>query len=232
MRLRALACLVTALALLGAAPRPYGGTFALQTATASARAHLLATAAAGDPLEVALDIWLTPRTSDAPLTAYDVDMTKLLHTIIVSDDFATFLHVHPVLGRDGHFRIEQRFPKRGLYHIYADGVPHGLGQQVFRFDLPVAAGGPAPERKLDATGAVVNAGPYTVSLDRTTLDTNGLTMLTVHVREGGKPAANLHPYLGALAHAVFLDASDLTYVHVHPMNLRCRICRGCRACPG
>jgi len=42
-------------------------------------------------------------------------------------------------------------------------------------------------------------------------------MLTVHILENGLPAQDLHPYLGAPAHAVFLNGTDLSYVHVHPM---------------
>jgi hypothetical protein len=30
---------------------------------------------------------------------------------------------------------------------------------------------------------------------------------------------DLHPYLGLLAHAIFIDRRDLTYTHVHPMAL-------------
>ena len=33
----------------------------------------------------------------------------------------------------------------------------------------------------------------------------------------GKPAMDVHPYLGALAHAFFLDAGDRSSVHVHPV---------------
>jgi hypothetical protein len=44
-------------------------------------------------------------------------------------------------------------------------------------------------------------------------------VVIVHIRKSGKPAHDLHPYLGALAHAVLLDTKDLSYVHVHPMPL-------------
>jgi hypothetical protein len=44
-------------------------------------------------------------------------------------------------------------------------------------------------------------------------------MLTVHVRKQHKPASDLQAYLGAPAHAVFIDAATLDYVHVHPMPL-------------
>jgi hypothetical protein len=112
-------------------------------------------------------------------------------------------------------------PKTGLYHLYADGEPSGVGQQVFRFDFN--AGPPMPNdpaaRDLSerSTSSVVDG--YTVTLSGLKLKAGGESMLDVHILRGGKPAADLHPYLGALAHAVFVDADDLTYVHVHPMPL-------------
>jgi hypothetical protein len=173
----------------------------------------------GEPLALALDIRFANAADARPITAFDVDMTKRLHLIAVGDDFVTFLHVHPTLAPNGHFTVVERFPKAGLYHVYADCVPHGHAQQVFRFDVTVGSPGARAARDVAPTGTVVSAGPYRVSLDRTTLDANGETHLVVHVRENGRPATDLHPYLGALAHAVFLNARDLTYVHVHPMKL-------------
>ena len=37
------------------------------------------------------------------------------------------------------------------------------------------------------------------------------------MKENGKLATDLHPYLGAAAHAVFINTATLDYVHVHPM---------------
>ncbi|MBD5634799.1 MAG: hypothetical protein IAI49_10005, partial [Candidatus Eremiobacteraeota bacterium] len=218
MRSPRLGCLAAALGLLGAAPRPIDGVFALQAAAVRTHGHLQATRAGSDPLTLGLDIWLTQGSSPQALAAYDVEMTKRLHTVVVSDDFSTFAHIHPALGKDGHFRIVQRFPKAGLYHIYADAVPHGVGQQVFRFDLTVGGRRDAV-RRLGSSQLVSHAGPYTVLLDRTTLDARGENRLTVHIREQGRAARDLRPYLGVPAHAVFINASDLTYVHAHPVAL-------------
>jgi hypothetical protein len=142
-----------------------------------------------------------------------------LHVIVVSDDFKQFLHIHPVLGPDGHFTIEQTFPEAALYHIYADGEPQGIGQQVFRFDIGIGGKVAAATRTLVPTGTKVVSGPYTVELSTTTIAAGKDAPIAVHILRAGKPATDLHPYLGALAHAVFLNARDLTYVHVHPMPL-------------
>ncbi len=215
---RAFSLLTAAFVVLGtfAAATPIPGTFALQAGTPKAHGFLRASSQGRNPLVQQLDIWMTPQTSSAPILRYSVDMTKLLHLIIVSDDFKQFFHVHPVLGSDGHFRIVQSFPSATLYHAYADAEPQGRGQQVFRFDFPVNGGTGVGTRALSPTGTTVAAGPYTVTLSTTTLAAGKDSEVTVHVRRAGKPANDLHPYLGALAHAVFLDAKDLTYVHVHP----------------
>ena len=62
-------------------------------------------------------------------------MTKMLHAVIISDDFRVFIHAHPKLEPSGHFLSAQTLPQPGLYHLFADGEPSGAGQQVFRFDL-------------------------------------------------------------------------------------------------
>lgn len=43
-------------------------------------------------------------------------------------------------------------------------------------------------------------------------------MVTLSVSRDGKPVTDLQPYLGAYGHLVALRASDLAYLHVHPMG--------------
>ena len=43
-------------------------------------------------------------------------------------------------------------------------------------------------------------------------------MLTLSVSRDGKPVDDLQPYLGAYGHLVAVRASDLAYLHVHPMG--------------
>jgi hypothetical protein len=201
---------------LGAAPSPLSGSYALQRGAPKTSGYLRATPVAGRPLAYDLDFWATKLGSPAPIVAYSVDMTKLLHMIVVRSDFRTFAHIHPTHGSDGHFHITYRFPGPGVYHVYADTDPTGVGQQVFRFDVDAGrTSGPPPS--LGAPNDVAQAYPYTVRLDRTTLSTAKETLLRAYVTENGAQAKDLHPYLGAPAHAVFLNAADFTYVHVHPL---------------
>jgi hypothetical protein len=207
-----------ALALIATSPPvSLNGTYALQSGRSQTKAHLVATQLGASPLDERLDLWLTKDTTQ-PIRSYELDMTKYLHLIAVSDDFTAFVHVHPVLGADGHFRLDVHFPKEGVYHVYADAEPSGIGQQVFRYDLRVgSADGGA--RDIAPTSPQAAAGPYRVSLGSTHLRVGAADELTVHITRDGKPAGDLRPYLGALAHAVFIDAGDLSYAHVHPIPL-------------
>lgn len=194
------------------------GTFALQGGRPSAAGYLLAPQIGQDFLRRHLDVWMTPTRSTEAIRAYRVDMTKLLHMIIVSDDFRTFLHVHPILQADGHFLLDQKFPSPALYHVYADAEPEGFGHQVFRFELNLNGSNGQP-RDLSERATTARTGPYVVSISTDKLSTRTATRLVVHILKGGVPATDLHPYLGALAHVVFLNADDLSYVHVHPVPL-------------
>jgi hypothetical protein len=193
------------------------GEPSLQGYQAQTEGFLKATAVAGNPLEQRLDVWMTKPASTVPIKGYQVEMTKKLHMIIVSDDFKTFLHVHPNLEPSGHFVLTQQFPAPGTYLVYADTLPENMNHQVFRFKLDVGHASPPSARNLPNTGMGVQAGPYEVDLSTVRVHTHRMEMVDIQVLENGQPAKDLHPYLGAPAHAVFLNTKDLSYVHVHPM---------------
>jgi len=222
--MKAIFALAAAILLAGAAAGggpALRGVFALQGAVAKTSAYLVADRAGADPLAQRFDLWMTPLGSGAAISSYETDMTKLVHVLIVSDDFSVFIHDHPEIAPGGHFVFEQRLPKLGLYHVYADGRPEGDGQQVFRFDLQAGApaASTAPPRDLGERSATCLVDGYAVTLSTLALKAGSESTIEVHIRRDGRPATDLHPYLTALAHAVFINAEDLTYVHVHPLPL-------------
>jgi hypothetical protein len=159
---------------------------------------------------------MTPKNSQTPIRRYDIDMTKYLHAILISGDLRSFDHVHPRLRSDGTFLFQQPLPTNG-YYLYADADPRGYGNQVFRFPLGIAGDRESPDLSESAT--LSRIGPYLVNLEGS-LSGRTRSTLIVRISKGGAPARDLHPYLGALAHAVFVGANDLSYLHVHPMAYR------------
>ena len=198
---------------------PLSGKYSLQGGTPKTEGYLRISPSGKDPLIQHLDLWMTTPPSPAPIRNYAVEMTKKIHVVIVSSDFSRFMHIHPALGPTGHFVIDQQFPAPGHYYVYADSEPNNLDHQVFRFEVAVSDAGGQKPITLSPTGREVNVGPYTVDLSQVKLNAGGMDMIDVHILKGDKPANDLHPYLGANAHAVFLNGKDLSYVHVHPMAM-------------
>src|SRR5665213_488288 len=195
-----------ALALIGG---PFEGTYALQSGTPATTASPAVTPLAGS--RVRLDIAV--RLDGTIVNEFDLDMTKRMHVIVVSDDFRSFAHLHPRALPDGHMVLEMA-PPRGAYHVYADSEPHGVGQQVFRFDV---AGGPSTTLRYARDDKMsIAAGPYVVRLSTLRLRAGRESQIALSITRDGAPAKDLQPYLGAAGHAVFLNVRDLTYVHVHP----------------
>ena len=194
------------------------GEPALQGYPAQVDGYLKVTATPASPLNEHLDMWMTLPKATTPIRSFQTEMTKKAHVIIVSDDFKTFLHIHPSLAPNGHFQITQPFPSEGTYYLYADALPNDLNHQVFRFKLDVGHASQPSARNLPGTGMGVQAGPYEVDLSSVRIHSGRMEMLDLNILKDGKPAKDLHPYLGASAHAVFLNSKDLSYVHVHPMD--------------
>ncbi len=196
-----------------AAARASVGTFALLGGAPKIVSQFSATYGAEHVVTLKISQFLLDGTT--PILKYDVDMQKLIHLIVVRDDFATFAHLHPSFDpKTGAFSQTLTTEPKHRYYVYADTTPHGIGQQVFRFALGApffvshSSSGPSPKS--------VAAGPYAVSLTRTTLPSDRAQSLDVAVLEDGRPAPDLSPYLGAAAHAVFINVFTLEYVHVHP----------------
>jgi hypothetical protein len=202
-------------------PSEQSGVFALLGGTPKIASKFWAEHAAG--LAATLKVRQYRLASGAPILDYDVDMERLIHLVVVRDDFATFAHLHPAFDTTtGTF--SQRFTKapNHRYYVYADTEPRGLGRQVFRFTIE--SDGPLANSRPPATASAraVIAGPYTVTLAQTTIPANEELHVRLTISEGGRPAHGLGTYLGAAAHAVFISTSTLEYVHVHPTTVGAR----------
>ena len=204
-----------------AQPAPIQGVNALPDGQAKVSATLgIAPGRNGSPTGTRiLDVSMTPLGAILPITRYDVELSKQVHLIAVSDDFRTFVHEHGDRpSADGHFRVAMPFPHGGIWHVYADGVPSGLGQQVMRFEIDLGPASPATAAKPGApqpTGLVGMDGSYAVTFDALDLKSGQESELTMHLLRDGRPAPDVTPYLGVAAHAVFIDASTLAYIHAH-----------------
>jgi hypothetical protein len=193
------------------------GVFALAGKTAAIDGTLAATAQKNGE---ALDFVFTKPGQTVPLQDFDVELTKQLHVIAISSDFSVFLHDHVArISDDGHFRLVMKFPKPGLYHIYTDGTPAGIGQQVLRFDVQIGSLCQTAEPDLQPTGLSGTSGKYTVRFDALAPVAGQEAMVTLHILKNGQPAPDIVPFLGVPAHAVFIDTGDLSYLHAHPMAI-------------
>ena len=221
-RHRALAAVLGLLAAVVAGKAESATVVQGQNALAGSEAKVggtLTALPAGQPVDLKLDVILNQVGQAKPVTKYDADLGKAMHIIAISEDLSVFIHHHVDHVIDGHGQVRIRFPKAALYHIYVDSMPHALGQQVLRFDLPVGDAPAAPPPKLVPGTLSAESGPYQVTFDTLDLHAGEPTMLTLHIAENGKPAKDLKPFLGVGAHVVLISADSLDYVHVHPMAM-------------
>ena len=216
--------LTAALALLVAAgpvraATTIDGVFALIGGKQQVAGELVATPAA-TPNDLKLDISFHRVAETNALKRYDTELNRQMHVIAISDDLSVFMHHHVAHVIDGHGQVRMVFPQPGLYHIYVDAAPKTIGQQVLRFDLTVGDDPATPllSRPLGTPETSGKSGLYTLDFDQLDLKAGQASQLTLHISEHGKPARDLHEYLGVPAHIVLIGAQSLAYAHVHPLG--------------
>ncbi|AEV74262.1 hypothetical protein MycrhN_3744 [Mycolicibacterium rhodesiae NBB3] len=195
---------------MAAAEELPGGLQATQDGFTLALADPIATAGSDVPLRFRI---LSP--TGVPVQRYVETHEKQLHLIVVRNDLAVFQHVHPVLDPEGTWNVPLDLTRAGDYRVFADFMPSGGPALTLGANLHVA--GKYDPKPLPPASQSAEVDGFTVTL-RGTPKANEASMLTLSVTRGGKPVEDLQPYLGAYGHLVAVRASDLAYLHVHPMG--------------
>ena len=139
---------------------------------------------------------------------------KLLHLLVVRDDYEEFHHVHPEY-LDGAWRVKIPFEAEGAYQAYVDADPEDGEPFVLRKELRVGAAPARPPRLVARD--VVQAEGYEVSVSPL-MGADGVEFAFA-IRKDGVQVADVGPYLGAYGHVVMLKSGDPDgFVHMHPIT--------------
>jgi hypothetical protein len=156
------------------------------------------------------------------------DHGHLMHLFIVRmPDMKTFWHLHPDQTQPGYFAVNLPMMPEGQYKLYADIVHHtGFPEtQVATMHLPAVTGEAltgdnAGSLDLSPADKVAQlSGGYRMvwQRDDRAFKANQPYWFRFRVEDrDGKPAADLEPYMGMAAHAVFLSSDGNVFAHVHP----------------
>ena len=165
---------------------------------------------------------LTPKRKDNPNepVALDVEHTKKIHLILVSEDLSWFNHIHPELNVDGSYTVKEKFPAAGKYTLFADYKPSSGNHTVDILSINVA--GTTPAAKIYGADKLTADAGDGFSVKLTPEGGKFLTNMPMHVNgvmmlNGKEVDVNtLEDYLGAKAHMVVVSLAEKKYLHVHP----------------
>ncbi len=168
-----------------------------------------------EPVELTFDIRYAD--DDTQVTEFETIHEKLFHLLFTSGDLAWFEHQHPVRGADGKFRITWKFPKPGLYRLYADFTPSDGDNQVIM--VPLTVGGTPREHPLKAETKLrkrigdliveLRVSPSKVLMERPNILTYSIFDLQ------GRPIRNMQPFIGAMGHLIAISQDGEQVVHTH-----------------
>ena len=157
-----------------------------------------------------------------PLSNITVSHERILHVIIVSEDFTVFAHLHPEdfgavtpeMIRDAQFTVNYSFPKAGRYLIALDSVVNDLhfSKQLF-IDV---TGEPHMAAAETDFSRVKKFGDYAIRLTVPEhIKAGQETTLGYFMEKNGKPVSDLEPYLAALMHLAVIKADLGNFIHAH-----------------
>ncbi|CAM3368154.1 hypothetical protein KIPE111705_05220 [Kibdelosporangium persicum] len=152
---------------------------------------------------------------DAAITGFDVEHEKRLHLVLVRRDGTGYQHLHPEMVPDGTWSVPLTLPAAGSYRVFADFKPTGGVKTTLGADIQVP--GQFEPTQHDSPIQTSTVDGYQVTLDGN-LTPGKSSTVTATVTRNGQQVTDLQPYLGAYGHLVALRATDLGYLHVHPLG--------------
>ena len=147
------------------------------------------------------------------VTGFDVEHERRMHLIVVRRDLTGYQHLHPVMGRDGTWRVRVRLDAPGVHRAYAD---FSAGGHAHTLATDLSAPGAFAPRPVPAPAAVARDGAYSAELAAGEAEAGATAELAYRLRRDGRPLDGVEPYLGADGHLVALREGDLAFLHVHP----------------
>ena len=160
------------------------------------------------------------------------DHGHLMHLYAIREPgMDAVFHLHPALVEPGDLRTTLPSMPAGDYRLYADivhatGFPETLTTTLtIPPDLPAA---PLDAEDASAAPPSLSAGDlgplcklpdgYTMIWDKpAALTADTAYAFRFHLlNAAGKPATDVHPYLGMAGHAAFVKADGTTFAHTHP----------------
>lgn len=158
--------------------------------------------------------------SQNPVKDFTVSHEKLIHAIIINDDFSIFSHLHPeddsittnVMKENGLFGLNYEFTKTGKYLL---SLNFNINNEQFSKQFVVNAGENNNEVNTDFS-TTKKFDEYEVEFSRPELLKSGEEyLLSYFFKKAGNAIINLQPYLAAPMHVVTVK-SDLTKaMHTH-----------------
>jgi uncharacterized membrane protein len=193
-------------------------------ATSPAEASVDGADPAPDPLQRRLRF--APAKDGQLLRQLPVVHEHPMHLTVVSADLSRFDHVHPVPQPDGSLQLDYRFPAPGQYLLFAEYMPRGERDQIFRFPMTVGVpAGDAPPVALRPSIAAAEpiAGHPAMTAELVcqprTLSAGTHALLLFRLTDAGVPVTDLEPYMGAMGHCAIVSEDTQCFLHCHPEQL-------------
>jgi len=158
-----------------------------------------------------------------PVRDLAITHERILHVVIVSEDFSIFGHIHPEdfgpliaeMKKKGRFAVDYTFPKAGRYLIAAD---FGVNDLHFseKFTINVS-GEPGMNPLKKDFSRKKDYGDYTVTLTSTPerITAGKDSTFKYSIKKNGKIVTDLEPYLGEAMHLAIVTADFNQFIHAH-----------------
>ncbi len=153
-----------------------------------------------------------------PVTAFELDQTKLMHFYLIRSDLTGFQHIHATMSTDGTWTAPLAPAQPGTYRAYASFItkdPSGKAVALVLSQL-VTVPGTAIVMPLPAASPTTQVDGYTVTLSGDQIMAGTEHPLTATVSKDGQPVTDLQPYLDTYAHLTAFHDNDLAFAHLHP----------------
>jgi len=149
----------------------------------------------------------------ATVTDFEEHHEKQMHMIVVKHDLTGYQHLHPEMDAAGVWSVPVDFAEAGFYHVVTDFVSQGKAV-VLGTDVQVASGA-MEMASFSVESRTAVSGPYTAVLTGDSAH-EATSVLKVAFTKDGTPVETVNPYLGANAHMVAINPTNLGYTHMHP----------------